>query len=136
MWLKVLKGWLAGGVALCAVVLAGCTVPPPGAQDRADADKPLVCEGPEQCAAYWQRAQTWLVHNSVWKIETVTDDRMATFTPTRRSDERGYEVRRQPAGSNRQELTLATTCRGYMWRCNVSDTAARAYFYRYVSGAE
>lgn len=128
--------WRWTGVVLVSLALTACMMPQPTSAVRNQAAEPLVCEGEQQCAVYWQRAYDWMVLNTVWKVEDVTDNTMRTVMPMDGSDERGFEVRRVPAGEGREELVLRTHCDGYAWVCNTSDTAAIASFKQYVRAVD
>lgn len=94
-----------------AITLAGCaTQPPPTAEERAAAEKPLICQGPEQCATYWQRATFYISTNSRFKIQTANENLIQTFTPTGGTTSPGYMVTREPLGGGAFRLWVKVAC--------------------------
>lgn len=115
-------------------VLAGCASGPGSSvspEVEAAAREPLYCHGPEQCSVYWRRAQLWVASNSAWKIQTVTDALIVTYTPQRSSVERGYQITREPQDGGREQISIGSACAN-MFGCSTDTFQQAAKFKQYV----
>jgi hypothetical protein len=117
-----------------AGLIAGCATPrqaSPGLQAAAMA--PLYCEGAEECSRYWRRAQVWVTTNSRWKIQTVTDSVIVTFTPSQGEVTRGYQVTKEPLSQGREQIKIASACAN-MFGCNTDAHQVALEFKNFVRG--
>lgn len=122
--------------ALTLSFLAGCAaqreVPP---AVTAQANEPLYCSSEQQCRIYWQRAQVWISNNSRWKIQTLSDSLIVTFTPRDGSIDRAYKAMKVPVSTERAQILLATGCAN-MFGCRPHQDAAIASFKAFVKAAQ
>ncbi len=119
-----------------AVTVAGCaaqTQVPPAV--TAAANEPLFCNSDAQCKVYWQRAQVWVSNNSRWKIQTLSDALIVTFTPKDGSIDPAYKVTRVPVGGERAQILMATGCAN-MFGCRPHQDAAIASFKSFVRAVQ
>ncbi len=116
---------------LCvALALAGCAehVDPAVA---AAAAQPVVCTGEADCAAKWSRAVNWVVQNSHWKIQTQTDQMIATFNPIDSSTDAGFTVTKVSTGGAAYEIDMSISCDNLI-SCIPGPTELKANFNTYV----
>lgn len=117
----------------------GPGVPPPDAtpptapaQDprlAALAADPLLCKSASECATFWTRAQAWVSRHSAMAIVSTTDALIETLPPNA-PGKLGFRVVREPIGSGRSRIAIATACHG---GCTVEvRTAATQAFRRYL----
>jgi hypothetical protein len=100
-------------VFLLVVSLFGCATGGPGnlsPEMKAAYDKPLVCKGKEQCKLYWERALFYVNKHSTYKIQTSNDSIIQTFSPTGSSPRVGYNISREPIGTDEYRLWVKVWC--------------------------
>ena len=117
---------LAGGCAQRQVY-----VERPTEADRAEALKPLTCQGPGQCAEYWKRAQVWIAQNSRMKIQLATDAVIETFDPPNYPAVRGYRITRTPMADGIERISIASACNSE-WTCATDEYLDAVKFKRFV----
>jgi len=121
-------------LAILCVALAGCA----GMQAQnmsAEATEPLICDGVDQCALYWKRAQLWVAKNSRWKIQSATDVVITTYTPVRSSADFGYQITREPLDAGAKERIVMQPICVNMFGCGDLNATVIS-FKRYVRGAQ
>jgi hypothetical protein len=107
-------------VVLLTLLLTACASPQGGmSQFEIDvAKQPLVCKDKAQCDVYWQRAQTYLVRNSKWKIQISNDTLIQTYGPSP-DPFLAYTVNKALKGDGSAEIEVLTKC-GNMFGCDLS----------------
>ena len=127
-------------ILLCAaalsLVLSGCAVPARKTRLLSDdellqIDTPPSCQGADECARLWRSAQAWVAQHSGYKLQTVTDAVIQTYTPPNYSLSWGFQVVRQPSASGGEQLAVYPTC-GPAPICPETQNEMRASFNRGV----
>lgn len=72
-----------------------------------------VCFGQEDCQAKWEAAQLWVIHNAGYKIQTVTDVLIQTFSPGPYDARNAARVTKEPLGGGKYRIVV------YLWCNNV-----------------
>jgi hypothetical protein len=97
--------------------------------------EPLYCEGADECARYWRRAQVWVVTNSKWKIQTATDAVIVTHTPPSGDIYRAYQITREPLSGGREQIKIASGCAN-TFGCTTDESTMALAFKNYVKGSQ
>lgn len=93
------------------VLLSGCASAPPVPQSVKDeAAKPINCIDAEQCRLYWQRALFYINQHSEFKIQTVTDNLIQTFSPSGGTTRVGYNVVKEPLQGGMYRIWVRVGC--------------------------
>jgi hypothetical protein len=107
-------------VILLTLFLGACASPQGGmSQFELDvAKQPLTCKDKAQCDVYWQRAQTYIVKNSRWKIQLSNDTLIQTYGP---GDDPylAYTVNKVLKSDGSAEIEVSTRC-GNMFGCEIA----------------
>ena len=114
------------------IVLTGCVSG--GAlspEQQAEHDEPLVCKGKEQCDLFWQRVTFYISNNSRYKVQTLNENLIQTFSPTGGNTYLGYKITREPLGDNRFRIWIHAWCDN-MFGCTPYKGEAVLSFKRYV----
>lgn len=124
-----MKTFLWLGVVLS---LAGCATPQQISPElQAEIEKPLVCEGREQCGLFWQRATFYVNKNSPFKIQTVSDNLIQTYSPTGGTPLIGYNISKEPLTNESARIWAKIYCDS-MFGCVPEVPFEMAKFKRYV----
>lgn len=120
--------------AALAAMLTGCVMPPtmqtaaPYEQWEMDeANKPVECVGAAQCAAVWRAAQVWVINNSGFKIQVVSDAIIQTYNAPNYSTNWAFTVTREPRGGDVERLFIVPSC-GAAPLCRLSGWRMTARF--------
>lgn len=98
-------------VALVLGFLASCAAKQPvSAADTERAYKELVCDGAQQCADMWKRAQFWVATNAGYKIQVATDTVIETFNAADYSTRWAVRMTKEPLGSGRERIWILLGC--------------------------
>ncbi len=73
-------------------------------------EKPLICEGKEQCDLFWERVSFYINNNSTYKIQTANDNLIQTYSPTGGTTNLGYNISREPLGGGKYRLWVKAWC--------------------------
>lgn len=126
------------GLAMCVVGCAASLTPEQQVQQQAqlrtDAAKPILCVKGNDCDDKWGRALTWVSQTSAYKIHTLTDNLIQTYTPTGGSASSGFRVNKIPLGKGRFQITMASECDNFIG-CIPGAMRLKADFTRYVIGS-
>lgn len=119
---------------LCLLfVLAGCaTQQPISPEVKAAVEKPLICEGKDQCDLYWQRSMFYVNNNSRYKIQTSNENLIQTYSPTGGTPSVGYNISREPLGNGRFRIWIKVYCDN-MFGCVPEVYPEIAKVKRYIS---
>ncbi|MDM0032380.1 hypothetical protein QTI33_09610 [Variovorax sp. J22P271] len=91
-------------------------------------------QGKEQCDLYWRRAQAWIGINSRFKLQTVSDTVLETFTPPEASPYYAFRIVREPKEADTDRIWVAVSCRN-MFGCGPpSREGAMAAIKAYIRG--
>lgn len=106
MWKNILFGMFA------ASFLSGCITPEQKAAADAraaeiESTRP-VCDGEKDCAAKWDAAQLWVVHNAGMKIQTTTNVLIETYNS--RDTSLAVQVTKEPAGDGKYRIVMRPSC--------------------------
>ena len=112
--------------------LAGCAAPRTVSPEiKAEAETPLICTGKEQCDLYWQRSLFYVNKNSRFKVQTVNESIIMTYSPTGGSAYVAYNISKEPLGQGAIRIWTKVYCDN-MFGC-VPDTVTEiANLKRYV----
>lgn len=118
---------------LTALMLAGCATRPPLTNDQvAEAQRPIVCVGKEQCDRFWAKAQIWLSQHSEYRIQSATDTVISTYAPTNQEAKLSFVVLKEPT-SNGANIRLQVSCGNLIGCPSMSPMEALLSFRRYVA---
>jgi hypothetical protein len=108
-----IRGDLMRGIFLAGALflLAGCATPTiVSPEDMAELEKPLICEAKEQCSLYWRRSLFYVNKNSPFKIQTVNDDLIQTYSPTGGSPLIGFNISKEPLENESTRIWVKIFC--------------------------
>jgi hypothetical protein len=97
----------------------------------AAAKEPLICTSEAQCELYWHRAQFWVSSNSSYKVQTVTDTIIETYSPRGGDPSLGYQIKRERFGNGQSRIWIHAGCDN-MFGCQPRVEVAAADFKSYV----
>lgn len=69
-----------------------------------------ICDENTDCAAKWQAAQLWIVQNAQFKLQTVTDVVLETYSPWKGNPGLAVRVTKQPLGGTKYQLVIEVWC--------------------------
>lgn len=115
-----------------ALVLSSCAGRPviPAAV-QVEAERPLTCEGKDQCDLFWQRAQFYVNKYSAFKLQLVNDSLIQTYSPSGGSPSLGYNISREPTHSGSSRIWVKLWCDN-MFGCYPEIVPEQAKFKTYV----
>lgn len=96
------------------------------------ANKPVYCEGGDDCEIKWGRAITWVLQNSYWKIKVQSDSLITTEGPLN-TVYAAYQVQKVPLGNNKYLIDMRLGC-GNPFGCVPSVLELKASFVQFVAG--
>lgn len=77
----------------------------------------IDCTG-QRCDQMWARAQTWLVTNGRYRIQTMNDNVIQTFGPHEGVyDAVAYTLTREKGASGSTVIRIIGTCKGTVYGC-------------------
>lgn len=124
---------------ICAILaLAGCAANPGAHVDPsllARAQRPLICPDAAQCAAYWQRAQVWIIKNSSYRIQTVSEAVIVTFGPFGGTTDLAFNVTRSPGQDGSATIDIDARCDN-IFGCFPNPWEAIASFKQFVGASD
>jgi hypothetical protein len=96
-----------------AISLVGCasSSSPELQMKRAELERTTpICSGEQDCAAKWDAAQLWIVHNAGYKLQTTTNVLLQTYNATGGSPSLAVQVTKEPLGGGRYKLAVSVSC--------------------------
>ena len=93
---------------------------------------PVLCVGKAQCDIYWQRAQAWVVNNSEYRMQTVTDTVIETQGPALGRSALAFRVTRVPDDKDGARIVVIAAC-GNVFGCKPESSAAVTAFRHFVT---
>jgi predicted small lipoprotein YifL len=87
---------LASLLLLAACASKGHMPAPPSDIDIIDAKISVRCASKEQCDRWWRATQVWVVKNSGYTIQIVTDTILQTFNAAPDSSAWAFQITRSP----------------------------------------
>lgn len=121
-----------GLLAAVCVVAAGCTT-----RGQVDPDvmqiatTPLTCTSRAECDTWWQRAQTWVMGHSKYRIESSTATLIQTAGPDGGKRALAYQITRTANPDGTATIGFAAHCDGSMG-CKPNPWEAGADFKEFV----
>ena len=112
----------------CAAALVGPR-PPVEPWEMDEASAPVECTGPIQCNTAWRAAQAWVVNNSGYKVQVVSDAIIQTYNAPAYSQSYAFTVTREPRGEGVERLFIVPSC-GQAPLCALSSWRMSARFNR------
>jgi hypothetical protein len=124
-------------ILTAAQVLSGCKTGTPDQQTQLEKDAALqiTCTTGEDCEIKWGRAIDWIKRNSHWTIRNQTDFMIQTYPSVGGSAASSFLVTKLSLGSDDYKIAMTSVCDNFL-ACRPSTTELRAYFNRFVLGAE
>lgn len=101
------------GVSCLALMVVGCAMNPPAPiepWESEEADAAFECVGAAQCSTAWRAAQAWVVANSGYKIQVVSDAIIQTYNATNYSTSWAFTVTREPRGGDVERFFIVPSC--------------------------
>lgn len=96
-----------------------------------EANKPIYCEGGENCEIKWSRAIMWISQYSHWKIRVQSDSLITTEGPFD-TVHAAYQVQKVPLGNNKYSIDMSLGC-GNPFGCVPSTLELKASFVQFVN---
>jgi hypothetical protein len=93
---------------------------------------PVLCVGKAQCDTYWQRAQAWVVNNSEYRMQTVTDTVIETQAPALGRSALAFRVTRVPDDKDGARIVVIAAC-GNVFGCRPESSTAVTAFRHFVT---
>lgn len=101
-------------------LISACAVTPP-AETQAKAalfrETVPVCIDQADCAAKWEAAQLWVVHNADYKLQTVTSVLLETYNSVDSSTGVAVRVTKEPVGDGKYQIKILAACANWIG-CN------------------
>lgn len=99
-------------VVLCSLwLLSACASPPKlDANLAGELDRPLYCEGEQQCREMWERAMFFVSNYAAYKIQIANDSLIQTYNPEQYSPRLAYKVSKEPLGGGRYQIWTNAYC--------------------------
>ena len=115
---------LIAGVAICLLLSCCATSSEVRAKQALFQRTIPTCDGEKDCNAKWEAAQLWIVHNSGYKLQTVTNVLLETYNPGRHDTKLAVRVTKEPLGGGKYMIIVTTWCNN-MFGCtrNTWDAA-------------
>lgn len=122
---------------LATLSLAGCAATNAANQARRTAFESTIptCTGDVDCKAKWEAAQLWVVKNSGYKLQIVTDVLLETYNATDYSTNLAVRVTKEPVGSGTYRLIVSTNCAN-IFGCTPNAWDAAIDFNRKISAVK
>lgn len=98
---------------------------------RADAVNVPRCYTDEECKRMWTAARSWVSKSIVWKVQTMSEGYLETYSPSEHSPKSAARVVQEPIPNGGYQLTLTLWCRN-IFGCDPSGDQAVSTFNRYV----
>ena len=97
---------------------------------QAEFDKPLYCEGEDECKLMWERATFFVNSNAAYKIQIHNDTVIQTYNPSENSPSLAFSVTKEPLGNGKYQIWTKAWCAN-MFGCqpNHIETIAKAKKY-------
>ncbi|WP_051532319.1 hypothetical protein [Brackiella oedipodis] len=123
---------LAGSLV---ALLSACTSHTPNKETVVTDTEPLVCHSNYQCTRYWSRAQQWISKHSPYKVQSVSDNEIRTFTPAFYSTAIAVKITKKAQSDGSYRIDFYPDCAGF-GSCQPTKEEATADFKRYVRLAD
>jgi hypothetical protein len=123
-------------LATLCVLAAGCSTRGQVNPDVMQiATTPLTCSNQNECAVWWQRAQTWVTSHSKYQVEASTDTLIQTAGPDGGKRALAYQITKTPNNDGTSTIGFAAHCDSSLG-CKPNPWEAGADFKEFVrSGA-
>ena len=112
--MKISKSLCATITIICsALLLTSCATTPSAdiQMKRAELERTTpICSDEKDCAAKWDAAQLWIVHNSGFKLQTTTNVLLQTYNATGGSPSIAVQVTKEPLGGGKYKLAVQISC--------------------------
>jgi hypothetical protein len=69
-----------------------------------------ICTYKADCTAKWEAAQLWIVHNSGFKLQNVTNVLLETYNPSHNSVRLAARVTKEPIGNGEYKIIIKMWC--------------------------
>lgn len=96
-------------------------------------NRPLICEGKDQCNDWWRRAQYFVSTHAGMKIQTSNDMLIETFNAPTYSQRWAFSIRREPLNGGKDRIWASASC-GEVPLCGKRKDVLIAEFNLYVRG--
>lgn len=115
------------------VLLQACAASPERLAmiQEAEATVP-ICQGEEDCRVKWEAAQLWVVGNSRYRMQIVTDVLLETYGSANYDPTLSFRVTKQPMGEGRYRINIEGFCANILG-CEPHPAVAKIEFNRHVA---
>lgn len=133
-----LKHWLPMTLyASMAIAIAGCASMSP--EERAAKGAELnrtvpTCSSTKECEVKWSAARQWILTNSGWKIQTMTNEYMETFNSVGSSTELAVQVQKLAQADGSYKIAVKVWCDN-IYGCRIPPLDAAIHFNQFVTSA-
>ena len=93
--------------------------------------KPLACKGEAQCKVMWDRAVYFVNTNAAFKIQTVNDNMIETYNPSRYSPKLAFRIIKQPLGDGAYRIRVKAWCDN-LFGCSPNELNATVKAKNYI----
>ena len=95
-----------------------------------------ACKDSKECEVMWAAARDWVLSNISWKIQTISDGFIQTFSPPLGDITLAATVRKQPQMDGSYRIIVSTYCNNPVWGfCSPDSWEAALHFNRTVNAA-
>lgn len=103
-------------VVVAAISLVGCAAQKrANQQNQARFDQTIpICNDEKDCAAKWEAAQLWIIHNAGYKLQTTTSVLLETYNATGSSTSLAVRVTKEPLGGGKYKILVRTWCDNFL----------------------
>jgi hypothetical protein len=119
-------------LATLCVLAAGCSTRGQVNPDVMQiATTPLTCSSQDQCAMWWQRAQSWVTSHSNYPVEASSDTLIQTAGPDGGKRALAYQITKTPNNDGTSTIGFAAHCDSSLG-CKPNPWEAGADFKEFV----
>ncbi len=133
--------WFYALIAFMALSITGCLSPQQqkaikerDAARQARANRPVYCDGQEDCEVKWGRALKWVKDHSEYKFDQVTENLISTKGPLPHSVYPAYMITKVPQGAGRFSFDFNGGCDNWIYGCSPPLMDSKASFIDFVMG--
>ena len=113
--------------------LSGCATSPAelSPELQSELNKPLYCEGEENCRIVWERATFFVNNNAGFKLQVHNDTVIQTYNPSENSPGLAFSISKEPLGNGRYQIWTKAWCAN-IFGCQPNQYEAIAMAKKYM----
>jgi hypothetical protein len=128
-----MKRTIGRGVVIVGLLTGACVSPQHRTAQQAQFQNTVpTCESPKNCEVKWAAARRFILENSKFKIQTMTNDFLETYSGARNTSVLAYRVVKEPIDATRYRIVVTTGCRN-TFACVPDAWDAALRFNQYVN---